>query len=188
MIQPFQSLLPSGHPIIRPPLRGSVNESGEDIQSESENLEQAYRLQIEEMIKREANRVISERNDPLEISRLCSLSLIDLFESKHSDLVPALMARLGPVRAALDGHGGGILVAEAEIEVNNSGRRSLSLVIDLDGACVSCGAAPGTLQGIQDDLLIDDEGSSVRFSSSMLEWFDDLQREFVLKHGGVAFV
>jgi len=84
--------------------------------------------------------------------------------------------------------GGGILVAEAEIEVNNSGRRSLSLVIDLDGACVSCGAAPGTLQGIQDDLLIDDEVSSVRFSSSMLEWFDDLQREFVLKHGGVAFV
>ena len=55
-----------------------MNESGEDIQSESENLEQAYRLQIEEMIKREANRVISERNDPLEISRLCSLSLLSL--------------------------------------------------------------------------------------------------------------
>jgi len=28
----------------------------------------------------------------------------------------------------------------------------------------------------------------VRFSSSMLEWFDQLQRDFVLKHGGVVFV
>ena len=58
----------------------------------------------------------------------------------------------------------------------------------MDGACVSCGAAPGTLKGIQDDLLMDDEVVAVRFSSKMLEWFDDLQREFVLKHGGVSFV
>ena len=29
---------------------------------------------------------------------------------------------------------------------------------------------------------------SVRFSAQMLEWFDDLQREFVLKYGGVTFV
>jgi Fe-S cluster biogenesis protein NfuA len=62
------------------------------------------------------------------------------------------------------------------------------LVIDLDGACVSCGAAPGTLKGIQDDLLNDPEVSRVRFDSSMLEWFDDLQKEFVLLHGGVTFV
>tara|TARA_B100000029_G_C17421179_1_gene904365 strand:- start:583 stop:1038 length:456 start_codon:yes stop_codon:yes gene_type:complete len=151
-------------------------------------MEEAYRLQIEELIKRESNRLISERHDPIETSRLCALSLLDLFESGDPDLVPALMARLGPVRAALDGHGGGILVSDAEIEVNNGGNRSLSLVIDLDGQCVSCGAAPGTLKGIQDDLLIDEEISSVRFSSSMLEWFDDLQREFVLKHGGVTFV
>ena len=70
----------------------------------------------------------------------------------------------------------------------HSGTDALSLIIDLDGACVSCGAAPGTLKGIQDDLLMDDEVLSVRFSSQMLEWFDDLQREFVLKYGGVTFV
>ena len=35
---------------------------------------------------------------------------------------------------------------------------------------------------------MDDEVLSVRFSAQMLEWFDDLQREFVLKHGGVTFV
>ena len=70
----------------------------------------------------------------------------------------------------------------------NSGGRALSLVLDLDGACVSCGAAPGTLKGIQDDLLTDSEIIAVRFNSAMLEWFDELQRDFVLKHGGVVFV
>jgi len=98
------------------------------------------------------------------------------------------MARLGPVRAALDGHGGSLVVASVEETNNASGGTALALVIDLDGACVSCGAAPGTLQGIQDDLLHDVEVISIKFSSSMLDWFDDLQREFVLKHGGVTFV
>ena len=70
----------------------------------------------------------------------------------------------------------------------NSGGRALSLVLDLDGACVSCGAAPGTLKGIQDDLLMDSEIVAVRFTLAMLEWFDELQRDFVLKHGGVVFV
>jgi len=98
------------------------------------------------------------------------------------------MSRLGPVRAALDGHGGGLILAKSGVEKMHSGTDALSLVIDLDGACVSCGAAPGTLKGIQDDLLIDDEVLSVSFSAQMLEWFDDLQREFVLKHGGVTFV
>ena len=98
------------------------------------------------------------------------------------------MARLGPVRAALDGHGGGLLVAQSEVEEMHSGSKALSLVIDLDGACVSCGAAPGTLKGIQEDLLMDEEVVAVRFAASMLEWFNELQREFVLKHGGVTFV
>ena len=98
------------------------------------------------------------------------------------------MARLGPVRAALEGHGGGIVLSSAEVEITNAGNRALSLIIDLDGACVSCGAAPGTLKGIQDDLLIDEQVLSVKFSSSMLEWFDDIQRDFVLEHGGVSFV
>ena len=35
---------------------------------------------------------------------------------------------------------------------------------------------------------MDPEVIEVRFNSGMLEWFDDLQREFVLKHGGVTFV
>ncbi|MDP6562219.1 MAG: NifU family protein [Candidatus Thalassarchaeum sp.] len=154
----------------------------------SEDLEEAYRAQIAATMEKEAQRRVAESHDPDEISRLEALSLVELFENENADLIPALMARLGPVRAALDGHGGALVVALATIEETNNGRRALSLVIDLDGACVSCGAAPGTLKGIQDDLLMDSEIIEVRFSSAMLAWFDELQRDFVLKHGGVVFV
>ena len=154
----------------------------------SDNLEETYRSQISEAIQKESERRISEKNDPIENSRLLSLSLLELFETGDKSLVPALMARLGPVRAALEGHGGALVVSTGEIEVRNNGDRALSLVIDLDGACVSCGAAPGTLKGIQDDLLHDNEVSTVRFDSSMLDWFDEIQRDFVLNFGGVTFV
>ena len=154
----------------------------------SDNLEETYRSQISEAIQNEAERRILENNDPIETSRLLSLSLIELFENQDKSLVPALMARLGVVRAALEGHGGSLVVSSGEIEARNDGIRSLSLVIDLDGACVSCGAAPGTLKGIQDDLLHDNEVSTVRFDSSMLDWFDEIQRDFVLNFGGVTFV
>ena len=154
----------------------------------ADTLEEAYRYQIEAAMAKEAQRIVTESHDPEEIARLEALSLVDLYERRDSDLVPALMARLGPVRAALAGHGGGLVVTRAAIEGLNSGSRALSLVLDLDGACVSCGAAPGTLKGIQDDLLMDSEIIAVQFSSAMLEWFDELQREFVLKHGGVIFV
>tara|TARA_A100001234_G_scaffold180209_1_gene162659 strand:+ start:8301 stop:8780 length:480 start_codon:yes stop_codon:yes gene_type:complete len=153
-----------------------------------DELAEAYRLQVEAIMQKEAEKRVLEANDPEELDRLRSLSLIELVESNHSDLIPALMARLGPVRAALDGHGGALILASSEIEKMHNGSNALSLVIDLDGACVSCGAAPGTLKGIQDDLLMDDEVVAVRFSSQMLEWFDELQREFVLLHGGVSFV
>ena len=154
----------------------------------TEDLYESYRKQIEGVIKEEAMRRISESQSPEELERLTGLSLVNLYESNDSDLIPALMSRLGVVRAALDGHGGGLLVTSAEIETNSIGDRVLSLILDLDGACVSCGAAPGTLKGIQDDLLMDEEVVSVRFTVSMLEWFDEIQKEFVLKFGGVVFV
>ncbi len=165
-----------------------MGQGGDDGEGASENLEDRYRSQIHEIIQVEAERLISEKNDPTEISRLFSLSLLELFESADQSLVPALMARLGPVRAALEGHGGALIVTSGEIEVRNNGNRTLSLVIGLDGACVSCGAAPGTLKGIQDDLLADEEVGVVRFDSSMLDWFDEIQRDFVLRFGGVTFV
>ena len=68
----------------------------------SENLSDSYRDQIEEIMKAESIRRIEENHNPEELERLNKLSLIKLFESNDSDLVPALMSRLGPVRAALD--------------------------------------------------------------------------------------
>ena len=154
----------------------------EDILTES------YRDQIKSLIEKESQRRTEIIHNPEEISKLLNLSLVKLTEKNDENLVPALMARLGPVRSALDGHGGSIVVDSAEIITTNKGEESLKLVLNLDGACISCGAAPGTLKGIQDDLLIDEEINSVCFSASMLEWFNELQREFVLKHGGVKFI
>ncbi len=155
---------------------------------DSEDLTESYRLQIEKAMLIESQKRILENNDPQELSRLQNLSLIKLHNDSDKDLIPALMSRLGPVRAALDGHGGGIVIDSSSVEKLNNGKFALSLVLNLDGACISCGAAPGTLQGIQDDLISDKEVISVQFSSSMLEWFTDLQRDFILKHGGVSFV
>ncbi len=177
-----------GHPKIRYPLQPIMTESKDTTTPVSDAIEEAYRAQIGAAMEKEAQRRVSESHDPDEIARLEDLSVVDLFETEDSDLVPALMARLGPVRAALDGHGGALVVTQASIEALKSGSRALSLILDLDGACVSCGAAPGTLKGIQDDLLTDSEIIAVRFNSAMLEWFNELQRDFVLKHGGVAFV
>tara|TARA_B100000424_G_scaffold270910_1_gene271649 strand:- start:1680 stop:2165 length:486 start_codon:yes stop_codon:yes gene_type:complete len=155
---------------------------------EGDNLVDLYGSQIEEQMRIEAQRRIEFSHDKDELERLRGLSLIGLIESNDADTIPALMARLGTVRAALDGHGGGLVLASWEFLDESSSSKALSLVIDLDGACVSCGAAPGTLKGIQDDLLMDPEIDRVRFSSGMLDWFDDIQREFVLKFGEVTFV
>lgn len=156
--------------------------------AEEDELTSAYRLQIESAISNEAQKRIAETHNPEELQRLRELSIISLYRSQHSDLIPALMARLGSVRAALDGHGGSLVISSASDEKLNSGLRVMALVISLDGACISCGAAPGTLKGIQDDLLMDDEIVSIQFDSSMLEWFDEIQREFITKYGGVSFV
>ena len=160
----------------------------ESAKTDDDELAKIYGSQIEEQMRAEAQRRINENHDEDELRRLRNLSLIALIEENNSDIIPALMARLGPVRAALDGHGGGLILSSWEFQGGNGARKSLSLVIDLDGACVSCGAAPGTLKGIQDDLLMDEEVGRVRFSSSMLEWFDEIQKEFVLKFGEVTFI
>ena len=105
----------------------------------------------------------------------------EILDSEH--LVPALCARLGAVRAALDGHGGGIAVARKE--VTDTGLR---FVLDLTGACLTCGAAPGTLEGVRDDLEADKEIELIQFSTTLLDTFDELGREFILAHGNVEFV
>ena len=137
-----------------------------------------YRLEAAAAMQDEASKRIAEIVDPEEDERLRNISLHQI-----EDLVPALLARLGPVRAALDGHGGGIAIVSNSITEDG-----LDLVLDLTGACLSCGAAPGTLQGVRTDLENDSEITRIRFSKTLLDTFDDLGREFVLAHGNVEFV
>ncbi len=137
-----------------------------------------YRREAAAAMEEEAKRRIAESVNPDEEERLRNMSLNSLRDSEH--LVPALLSRLGIVRSALDGHGGGISVSKIE--------DGLDIVLDLTGACLSCGAAPGTLQGIRSDLEKDSEISRIRFDSSLLDTFDELGREFILAHGQVEFV
>ena len=144
---------------------------------EDDILEQ-YRLEAAAAMEVEANKRIAESSDVEMDEMLRNSSLYDL-----EDIIPALLSRLGPVRAALDGHGGGISLTSKSVQ--NDG---LHLVLDLTGACLSCGAAPGTLQGVKTDLEADEEITKVSFCSSLLDTFDDLGREFILAHGKVDFV
>lgn len=143
-----------------------------------------YAAEAIESMKLEAKKRIDDVTDEKEENRLKKLSLIEIVDSE--DIVPALLSRLNEVRAALDGHGGGIELTSYEIV--GSSNQSLNIVLDLTGACLSCGAAPGTLEGVKSDLESDSEITSVKFSSALLDSFDELGREFILAHGKVEFV
>jgi len=158
--------------------KARVHEAKAKRNGMDDKLLEQYRLESAAAMEVEASKRIAENSDPKEDELLRAKSLLEI-----DDLVPALLARLGPVRAALDGHGGGIVVTSKEFTNNQ-----LSLVLDLTGACLSCGAAPGTLQGVKNDLESDDEIVKVRFCSSLLDTFDELGREFILAHGEVDFV
>jgi len=143
-----------------------------------------YAAEAKAAMSAEANRRIKETTDPETEARLRSTSLLKLIG--NSEFVPALLSRLGDVRAALDGHGGGIAVSSLDWAEGEDAQ--LDLVLDLTGACLSCGAAPGTLEGVKKDLESDEEISRIRFSSALLDTFDELGREFILAHGAVEFV
>lgn len=146
-----------------------------------DDLVRAYALEAQKAMEQEAHRRIAEQTDAEEEARLRNTRIEDVVETEH--IVSVLLSRLGPVRAALDGHGGGIAVSMWD--KNEDG---FDFVLDLTGACLSCGAAPGTLQGVRDDLEKDSEIARIRFSSTLLDTFDELGREFILAHGNVEFV
>jgi Fe-S cluster biogenesis protein NfuA len=146
-----------------------------------DDLADIYRQESAKSLETEAAKRVAEVADPVRDARLRATALKDLLDS--DELVHAIIARLGIVRAALEGHGGGVKVEQALAD-----EQGVDLILNLDGACIACGAAPGTLQGIQSDLLATGEVWRVRFSESLLDTFDELGREFVLKHGNVTFV
>ena len=144
-----------------------------------------YAIEAQQSIDDEAQKRIAETTDPIRDAKLRKESLFDLLKSDQ--IVFALLARLGSVRAALDGHGGGIKV-ESYTSLMAGDKPVIDFVLDLTGACLSCGAAPGTLDGIKADLESDDEVNIIRYSSKLLDTFDELGREFILAHGTVEFV
>ena len=144
-----------------------------------------YAIEAQQSIDDEAQKRIAETTDPIRDAKLRKESLFDLLKSDQ--IVFALLARLGSVRAALDGHGGGIKV-ESYTSLMVGDKPVIDFVLDLTGACLSCGAAPGTLDGIKADLESDDEVNIIRYSSKLLDTFDELGREFILAHGTVEFV
>lgn len=150
-----------------------------------DDLVSRYALEAQQSIKQEADKRLAESIDPIREAKLRRSSLLKLLDG--GDIVPALLSRLGVVRAALDGHGGGIKIASFEI-VEIQDKSKLDLVLDLTGACLSCGAAPGTLQGIKQDLESDPEIAYIRFSKNLLDTFDEIGREFILEFGKVEFV
>ena len=81
-----------------------VDTKGED------GLEDLYRAQIASIVDEEAKKRIEMYSDPEEDQRLLSLDIIETLRSSSQDAVPALMARLGAVRAALEGHGGALVI------------------------------------------------------------------------------
>ena len=146
-----------------------------------DDLVRAYALEAQKAMEEEAKRRIEEQTDAEEEGRLRNTRIDEVAGTQH--IVPVLLSRLGTVRAALDGHGGGIAVSQWEKQ-----DEGFNFVLDLTGACLSCGAAPGTLEGVRNDLEADSEISSIQFSSSLLDTFDELGREFILAHGNVEFV
>ena len=134
------------------------------------------RLHLQKLISNDEEFAETTDIEQDEILRNTSLEEID-------DLVPALLARLGQVRAALDGHGGGISITDTQRREDG-----FHFILDLTGACLSCGAAPGTLEGVKTDLEADKEIGKISFCSSLLDTFDELGREFILAHGNVDFV
>ena len=144
-----------------------------------------YAAEAKQSLDAEANKRIQETVDPIREAKLRRMSLFDILDSE--ELVPARLSRLGSVRAALDGHGGGIKVDSHSV-FESDGKSTVEMVLDLTGACLSCGAAPGTLDGIKADLEADSEVEKIRFSRKLLDTFDELGREFILAHGNVEFV
>ncbi len=148
-----------------------------------DDLVEWYRSQAAESIDVEAEKRLAETIPAIQRIRLQAASLRDLIETDKEEFLLACFVRLGAVAAALQGHGGGI-----DIVSHSNTDDGLDLVLDLTGACLSCGAAPGTLTGVKNDLEDDPEISRVRFSTALLDTFDELGREFILKHGEVEFV
>ena len=75
---------------------------------DEDELANLYRAEATQSLEEEAAKRIAESADSELDERLRSIPLKELMDS--DELVAAIISRLGMVRAALEGHGGGIKV------------------------------------------------------------------------------
>ena len=152
---------------------------------EDDELVNMYRAESEKSIKDESEQRINSGISMKERIRLRSNSLKELIleDQNHNDLIPSLLERLGPVRSALDGHGGGIVIKKISFESNDL----INFILTLNGSCIACGAAPSTLVGIRYDLENDTEINAIHFEKELLDTFDELSREFLISQTDLSF-
>ena len=152
---------------------------------EDDELVNMYRVESSKSISDEAEKRLNSTIPMKERIRLRSLSLKKIIseDETHTDLIPALLERLGPVRTALDGHGGGIVIKKITLDEHEN----INFILTLNGSCIACGAAPSTLVGIKYDLENDPEINSIYFEKKLLETFDELSREFLENHTNICF-
>ena len=152
---------------------------------EEDDLVNMYRAEAEKSIKQESELRINSTISMKERIRLRSNSLKKLIteDPKHEDLIPSLLERLGPVRSALDGHGGGIVINNITFENDDL----INFILTLNGSCIACGAAPSTLIGIRYDLENDAEINKIFFDKELLDTFDELSKEFLISQTDLVF-
>ena len=152
----------------------------------ADDLAEMYRNQAREALEAEAAARLMQHLDPKEEDRWRSTPLQPLIdEGKINQFTRALLSRLGPVRAALIEHDGGMSVTSANL---NEVTGMIDVVINLTGGCVACGAAPGTLQSMVHDLSNDSEIGRVRFDSAIRDAQKALIQDYLDKATGLEFV
>ena len=152
----------------------------------ADDLAEMYRNEAREAMEAEAAARLLEHLDPEEEDRWGSARLRPLIdEGKTKEFTRALLSRLGPVRAALIEHDGGMEVTSATLDEETG---MIDVVINLTGGCVACGATPGTLQSMVRDLTNDSEIGRVRFDSAIRDAQRTLIQDFLDKATGLEFV
>ncbi|HJN55107.1 MAG TPA: NifU family protein [Candidatus Poseidoniales archaeon] len=152
----------------------------------ADELADMYRLEARETVQCEAGARLEKHLDPKEEKIWKSASLRPLVEEgRKQEVTRALLSRLGLVRAALIDHDGGIEVTSMTLDGETG---MVDVVINLTGGCVACGAAPGTLQSMVQDLNEDPEICRVRFDSAIRTAQRPLIQEFLDQATGLEFV
>ena len=145
---------------------------------------QAYAAEAKAAMSAEAAKRIAESVDPEEEERLKATSLLTVLHSEQ--MVPALLSRLGDVRAALDGHGGGIAVTS--VAWADDGTEDIGPRLGPHRCLPFMRRCPRHTRGRQKRPRRRSRGHEGSIDKALLDTFDDLGREFILVHGKVEFV